>query len=153
SSMSSETEHPDDGLLPEPDPSQSAQQYLQRSARERRQGWRRFVPPCLCSIGFHLFFLPLVMIVTITFADELLPYSSWQTEKYGERKEKDQDLTMEIEIETDFVVSRIEAIPKDAADQSQTGGPEQQDNGEELRMRPQPVQRDQPEPIIFPFVN
>jgi uncharacterized protein YkwD len=61
-----------DGLLPEPDAS-LVRRLLQDSASYQR----RWLPPSLCSIGLHLFLLPFLMVVTVTFSDRILSVSDW----------------------------------------------------------------------------
>jgi hypothetical protein len=66
-----------DGLLPEPDAAETFRNLTRGSATE--QPWRqRLLPAGLFSIGLHLFCLPLLMVITVTFADRVVSLSTWE---------------------------------------------------------------------------
>jgi hypothetical protein len=64
-------------LIPELDASVVAHQHLQILKNERAH-WRCLLVPSLISIGFHMFLLPLLMVITVTFADQVVNLSTWE---------------------------------------------------------------------------
>jgi hypothetical protein len=58
------------GLLPQPGPSETLRVVMQGAKSGMR--WRRLLPPAAVSIGLHLFLLPFLLAITVTFADQLL---------------------------------------------------------------------------------
>jgi len=60
----------DDGLLPEPGPDETLR-VMREGGTSRQPWWQRLLPPWVCSFGLHLFLLPFVLIVTVTFSDTL----------------------------------------------------------------------------------
>jgi hypothetical protein len=69
-----EIEH---ALIPELDASVVAHQHLQLLKNERAR-WRCLLLPSLISVVLHLFLLPLLMVITVTFADEFVSLSTWE---------------------------------------------------------------------------
>jgi hypothetical protein len=60
-----------DGLLPEPDTSETLR-LMMRGSTDGRSRWRRLLLPSLCSVGLHLFVLPLLLAITVTFSDSIV---------------------------------------------------------------------------------
>jgi hypothetical protein len=52
---------------------------MMQGANSGTHGWRRFLRPSLVSIGLHLFLLPLLLVITVTFADSIVGVSSWRS--------------------------------------------------------------------------
>jgi uncharacterized protein YkwD len=84
-------DQPDDdkaGLLPQPDAAETLRLVMRGSASE--QSWcRRLLPAGLFSVGFHLFFLPLLMVITVTFADSILGVVTLTTNDNHEQVDND----------------------------------------------------------------
>jgi uncharacterized protein (TIGR03000 family) len=100
-----------DGILPEADAAESLR-LMMRGSSVGKSTWRRLLPPSLCSVGFHFFFLSLVAVITVTFADDILQMSTWETaaasmqvvdESVGEI-----DFEPAAELERDYDVSGVE---------------------------------------------
>jgi hypothetical protein len=100
-------------VLPEPDALITVRQLVQGSASERLK-WRRLLPAGLCSVGFHLFFLPLVMVVGVTFADSILGHSTRDAAAY--RSQFSDDGIGEIDFDWHYDVARIETKSLAASD-------------------------------------
>jgi hypothetical protein len=64
-----------DGLLPKPDPAETVH-FLMQASCDCKSLWARLLPPSLLSIGFHLFFLPLLLVVRVSLADPNLRTST-----------------------------------------------------------------------------
>src|SRR5262245_35596685 len=60
----------DDGLFPEPGPDETVR-VMREGGQDRQPWWQRLLPPWVCSFGLHLFLLPFVLIITVTFSDTL----------------------------------------------------------------------------------
>jgi uncharacterized protein (TIGR03067 family) len=105
--MTSEHEHDQDGLLPEPYAAETLRLVIRGSSPA--ESWqRRLLPAGIFSIGLHLFFLPLLMVVTVTFADHLiLPAVS---EPYTFREELDNDPLNALESYRDYPVEELEEL-------------------------------------------
>jgi hypothetical protein len=67
-----------DGLLPEPDTSETLR-VMMHGSKSGMPLWRLLLPPSLVSFGLHLFLLPFLLVITVTFADSIVGISSWTT--------------------------------------------------------------------------
>lgn len=59
-----------DESLPNPTPDETSR-LMREGSHSRVPWWKRLLPPWAFSIGLHLFLLPFVLVVTVTFADSL----------------------------------------------------------------------------------
>jgi hypothetical protein len=109
--MADELANDQDGLLPEPDAAETLHLLMRGSASDQ-SWWRRLLPPSLCSVGFHLFFMSFVAVITVTFADEILTYAAWDAETYAIENSidnsSDYDLTV---MERDLPVKDVDEVP------------------------------------------
>ena len=99
------------GLLPEPDFGETVH-VMMRGSSSDRPWWRRLLPPSLCSLCFHLFFLSLVAVVTVTFADEILTSAAWEPETYASDYTIDNSLDYALNsIERDVPIKDVDELP------------------------------------------
>ncbi|OAI52606.1 hypothetical protein AYO44_16530 [Planctomycetaceae bacterium SCGC AG-212-F19] len=92
-----------EGWLPDPDASQTIRPLL--DAANARPGMRRLLPAGLVSLGLHLFFLPLLLTVTVTFADDIGSLGSWGSASYPEQPSTTAQVNL---VERDYEVAQIE---------------------------------------------
>jgi hypothetical protein len=95
-----------DGLLPEPDPAETLQ-LVMRGSCEGNPWWRRLIPPSLCSVGLHLFFMSLFVVVTVTFSDQIFSLSNWDTAEHRD------EVVGESAAEIDFDVRDLTEVVKE----------------------------------------
>jgi hypothetical protein len=81
--MSNEVQNDRDPWLPEPNAAETVRVMICGSS-DRNSWWRRLLPPSLVSIGSHLFLLPFLLVITVTFADSFVGVSSWSVRRTGE---------------------------------------------------------------------
>src|SRR5262249_36630178 len=105
-----QTDTDQNGLLPEPHAAESLR-LMMRGSSDGKSTWRRLLPPSLCSLGFHFFFLSLVMVVTVTFADDILQVSTWEpadnSDQLVDKFAGTIDFEPEVKAEQDYEVSGI----------------------------------------------
>jgi hypothetical protein len=97
----------DDGLLPEPGPSERLR-LLMQGARSGVPGWCRLLPSTAVSIGLHLLLLPFALAMTVTFADQLFgpPTSDASTDP----RNLDNDPGWELELDRDYEVAGVGGV-------------------------------------------
>src|SRR5262249_30558111 len=95
-----------EGLLPEPDAFQTLRHLL--DAAHARPSMRRLLPAGLVSLGLHLFFLPVLLTVTVTFADEIGSIGSWRSTSYPEQPRNPTQLDV---AERDYELAQVDEIP------------------------------------------
>jgi hypothetical protein len=107
-------EHAPDGLLPEPNGIDTIR-FIMRGLPPDRG--RRLLLPCLASIGFHVASLSLLVLFTVTFADQTLGLPNGTTDDRPEfwGQTSDRDLREidgpEVEAHRDYAVKEIDAAP------------------------------------------
>ena len=81
------SDQPENAAEPLPDPTPEETARLMREASHSKvPWWKRLLPPWVCSLGLHLFLLPFLIVVTVTFADKLFVPTVWddyRAEKLG----------------------------------------------------------------------
>src|SRR5262249_33585226 len=140
------------GLLPEPDSAETLR-LMMRGSSSDRPWWRRLLPPSLCSLGFHLFFLSLVAVVTVTFADEILSTAAWEPETYASDYTIDNrlDYLNLTGMDRDWPVKDVDELPPPAKEKTQDSGvfpPDQAGQGPPQPV--QPVPPDKPKLLMKP---
>src|SRR5262245_36416166 len=68
--------------------------------------WHRLVPAGLCSVGLHLLLLPLLMVITVTFSDQLFSDLPSEADTYD--APSDGGATTESDLEQDQDIASIE---------------------------------------------
>jgi hypothetical protein len=97
----------DESLLT-PTPGETARLIRERS-RSKLSAWKRLLPAWAFSVGLHLLVLPLVLGITVAFADSLVVPSIWN----DVREEKVGDLPFSLMVEDlDLPVDQVQiAVP------------------------------------------
>jgi outer membrane protein assembly factor BamA len=105
--MADESVNDQDGLLPEPTGSESLK-VMMHGSTGGAPGWRRLLPSALVSVGFHLFLLPFVLAITVTFSGQLLlpATSDFRTE----REELGNASVNDLIWERDYPLEQIEEL-------------------------------------------
>src|SRR5262249_38929605 len=98
--MADATPDSSEGLLPQPNPIESIRNLMRGS--KRGVPWRRLLPPAAVSIGLHLFLLPFVLAITVTFADQLFTPPSFDA-----TIDLDNDPGWQLELDRDYEVAGV----------------------------------------------
>jgi hypothetical protein len=131
--MPDQAENDQAGLLPEPDATETVRVMMRGSINDK-SWWRRLLPPSLISFSLHLFLLPFLLVITVTFADHGVGISSWSASDNvdslgndaGNEPElgREKDAPAEEERTVAVGTDKTEAVVADAARQAKTANPQ-----------------------------
>src|SRR5262245_16517081 len=105
--MADEPDNAQDGFLPEPNAAETHRVVMRGSANDK--SWRRrWLLPWFFSIGLHLFLLPFVLAITVTFADDF--FTPATDDSCTHRQELGNDPLNALESYRDYPVEQIEEL-------------------------------------------